>query len=153
MQSLIAYLYLLIPGLLGIGIVLFIHELGHFIAAKLLKVDVDVLSFGYGPKLFSFTGRNTEFRISAIPFGGYCRMKGSLDLTKALRDRKETMSITEKGSYFSSRGFIRFIIYLSGPLTNFILTVALFAISAMIPVERLSDPAKPVLGFAYQNGV
>lgn len=141
MQALIAYLSLLIPGLLGIGIVLFIHELGHFIAAKILKVDVDVLSFGFGPKLISFTGRNTEFRISAIPFGGYCRMKGSLDLTKALSDKKERISITEKGSYFSSRGLIRFIIYLSGPLTNFLLTVLLIAISSMIPVERLSDPA------------
>lgn len=141
MQALINYLSLLIPGLLGIGIVLFLHELGHFITARFMKVDVDVLSFGIGPKLFSIHGLNTEFRFSMIPFGGYCRMKGSMDLAKALRDNKEDLEITEKGSYFSSSAFVRFLIYFSGPLTNFILTAILVTIAALIPVERLSDPA------------
>ena len=86
------YLLYMIIGLIGIGIVLFLHELGHFIAARLMKVDVEVLSYGMGPRLFSFYGRTTEYRISLIPFGGYCRMKGSLDLMKALKDDAKSMN-------------------------------------------------------------
>lgn len=141
MQALISYLMLLIPGLIGIGIILFLHEVGHYIAARLLKIDVEVLSFGYGPRIFSFYGRNTELRFSAIPFGGYCRMKGAMDLTKALRDHKDKLEMTEEGSYFSSSALIRFIIYFSGPFTNFLLAALLITIAALIPVERLSDPA------------
>ena len=131
----------MIIGLIGIGIVLFLHELGHFIAARLMKVDVEVLSYGMGPRLFSFYGRTTEYRISLIPFGGYCRMKGSLDLMKALKDDAKSMNKSEAGSYFGTTPLARFLIYLAGPLTNFIIGVLMLSLSAMIPVERLSDPA------------
>ena len=133
-------LYLVI-GLLAIGAVIFLHEAGHFIAAKALGVDVEVLSYGMGPRLFSYYGRNTEYRISAFPFGGYCRMKGSLDLMKALKDDASSMDRTEEGSYFSTTPSRRFLIYLAGPLSNFILAALLIALSAAIPVNRLSDPA------------
>ncbi len=128
-------------GLLAIGFVLFLHELGHFAAARLMKVDVEVLSYGMGPKLVSFRGRKTEYRISAFPFGGYCRMKGSLDLMQALKDNAKSMGKLEEGSYFGASPFCRFLIYLAGPLANFIIAVILIALSAAIPVERLSDPA------------
>ena len=131
----------LILGLLGIGLIIFIHELGHFIAAKLLKVDVEVLSYGMGPRLFSFYGRKTEYRLSMIPFGGYCRMKGSLDLMKALSDDARSIEKTEAGSYFWTTPQARFLIYLAGPLMNFLLAVLLLAVLALIPVERLSNPA------------
>ncbi len=130
----------LIIGLIGIGLVIFLHELGHFAAARIFSVDVEVLSYGFGPKLISFYGRNTEYRISAIPFGGYCRMKGSMDLSKALRDNSG-FEKAESGSYFAVHPGIRFLIYLAGPLANFLLAVLILAISATIPVNRLSDPA------------
>ena len=80
---LITLMYILI-GLLGIGFAIFIHELGHFIAARFFHVDVEVLSYGFGPRLLSIFSRGTEYRLSAIPLGGYCRMKGSEDIRKAL---------------------------------------------------------------------
>ena len=61
-------------GFLAIGLIVFLHEVGHYFAARFFKVDVDVLSYGMGPRVYSIYGRNTEFRISAFPFGGYCRM-------------------------------------------------------------------------------
>ncbi len=131
----------LILGLLGIGLIIFLHELGHFIAARLMHVDVEVLSYGMGPRLFSIYGRKTEYRLSLIPFGGYCRMKGSLDLMKALKDDSKSMEKTEEGSYFGTTPFSRFLIYLSGPLMNFLLAIAMLAVLAIIPVDRLSDPA------------
>lgn len=130
-----------IPVLFGIGVIIFFHELGHFIAAKLTKVDVEVLSFGFGPRLFSIKGKKTEFRVSCIPFGGYCKLKGSLDLIKALKDQAKSIEVSEAGSYFSTTPFIRFLIYLAGPLMNFILASILLTIAALIPVERISNPA------------
>ena len=135
------YLVYLVIGLMGIGLIIFLHELGHFAAARLMKVDVDVLSYGMGPRLFSIYGRNTEYRLSLIPFGGYCRMKGSLDLMKALKDDAKSMDRTEAGSYFGTTPLVRFFIYLSGPLMNFILAVLLLTAVAALPVDRLSDPA------------
>ena len=137
---LITLMYILI-GLLGIGFAIFIHELGHFIAARFFHVDVEVLSYGFGPRLLSYHGRKTEYRISAIPFGGYCRMKGSIDLTKALRDNASSLDVAEEGSYFAVRPSRRFLIYLAGPLANFLAAALILSISSMIPVNRLSDPA------------
>ena len=128
-------------GLLGIGLVIFLHELGHFIAARSMGIDVEVLSYGFGPRLFSIYGPDTEYRLSAIPFGGYCRMKGSLDLMKALRDKSTTFEKTEHGSYFGTTPIRRIIIYLAGPLMNIVLAVLILSVSAIIPVERISNPA------------
>lgn len=130
-----------ILGFLLIGLVVFIHELGHFFAARLLKVDVEVLSYGMGPKVIAIYGKNTEFRISALPFGGYCRMKGSIDLSKALSDDKRSMDMSEAGSYFSCSPLRRLLIYFAGPLTNFILAFLLLSFSAMLPVERITNEA------------
>ncbi len=135
------YFFFLAIGLLGIGFIIFLHELGHFAAARFLKVDVEVLSYGMGPKIFSIYGRKTEYRISAIPFGGYCRMNGSLDLMKALKDDAKVFDKTEAGSYFATTPFVRFLIYLAGPLMNYIIAILMLSLSAAIPVERLSDPA------------
>ena len=138
-SSFIMYLLRIIPSLLGIGLVLFLHELGHFAAARLLRVDVECLSLGIGPKLISFYGKKTEFRISAIPFGGYCRMHGSIDLTKALRENADSFDKTEAGSYFSASPLKRFLIFLAGPLANFILASVLFTLASAIPAEHISD--------------
>ncbi len=147
MLSMVKYL----PVLFGIGLVIFFHELGHYIAATLMKVDVEVLSFGYGPKLFSIQGKKTEFRISCIPFGGYCKLKGSLDLIKALKDESRSITISEEGSYFSTTPVVRFFIYLAGPLMNFILAILLITISALIPVERISNPAIVTPAYLYSD--
>ena len=110
MLTYILYLFL---GLLAIGFVVFLHELGHFAAARMLGVEVEVLSYGMGPKVFSIYGRKTEYRLSLFLFGGYCRMKGSLDLMKALKDDSKYINRAEEGSSAAS----------------------------LIPVERLSDEA------------
>lgn len=138
MLTYILYLFL---GLLAIGFVVFLHELGHFAAARMLGVEVEVLSYGMGPKVFSIYGRKTEYRLSLFLFGGYCRMKGSLDLMKALKDDSKYINRAEEGSYFGTSAFVRFLIYLAGPLTNFLLAVLLLSAASLIPVERLSDEA------------
>ena len=59
-----------------IGIMILVHELGHFLAARFFDVRVDAFSFGFGPRLFGFRRGETDFRVSAVPFGGYVRMAG-----------------------------------------------------------------------------
>ena len=60
----------------GIGLVIFVHELGHFIAARLCGVRVECFSLGLGPRLLGWRVGDTMYQIAAIPFGGYCRMAG-----------------------------------------------------------------------------
>ena len=136
----LSLLYLII-GLLGTGIVIFIHELGHYICARLQKVNVEVLSFGFGKTIYSHYGKNTEFRISLIPFGGYCTLGGSEDLSVALRNNDKKIHYAEDGSLFAISPFRKFLIYLSGPLMNLLLAFLLFFIVALIPVERVSNKA------------
>ena len=144
METVLSFLYwllYLLIGLIGTGIVIFIHELGHYTAARMCHVSVEILSFGFGPTLFSHMGKNTEFRISAIPFGGYCRLGGAEDLSVALANNDRRIKLAEEGSLFAINPFKKLFIYLSGPLTNLILAYLLFLIVALIPVERVSNPA------------
>lgn len=151
MAALIIKLLQLFIGIIAIGIIVLIHEAGHFMASRLLKVDVEIFSVGMGPCLFSFQGRKTEYRISLIPFGGYCRMKGSIDLTKALKDEAKHFDVAEHGSYFSTTPFVRFLIFLAGPMTNLLLSCILFIIIALIPVETISNEPRIVLTADYED--
>ncbi|MBM4042859.1 MAG: RIP metalloprotease RseP [Planctomycetes bacterium] len=62
--------------ILAFGLMIFVHELGHFLAAKLIRVRVDVFSFGFGPRLFGHKWGDTDYMVSAIPLGGYVKMAG-----------------------------------------------------------------------------
>ena len=64
-------------GILGLGFLVFFHELGHFIAARIFGVKVEAFSIGMGPVLVHRTWKETDYRISLIPLGGYCAMKGN----------------------------------------------------------------------------
>ena len=68
----------ILVGIIGLGVMVFVHELGHFVAAKLSGVTVETLSLGWGPRLVGFTRGGTSYQISWFPVGGYCKMKGEL---------------------------------------------------------------------------
>ncbi len=140
MNSITWFLYLLI-GLIGTGIVIFIHELGHYIAARILGVSVEILSFGFGKCIWSHMGKNTEFRISLIPFGGYCTLGGAEDLTVALTNNEKKIHYAEKGSLFAINPLKKLFIYASGPVMNLLLAFLLFIFVSLIPVERVSNRA------------
>ncbi len=99
-----------------LGIIIFVHELGHFIAAKLVGIYVETFSIGFGPRIFSFRFWNTDFALSAIPFGGYVKMKGD--------NPEET---TYAGDEFLGKSVPqRIFVVLSGPLMNLILGFVVF---------------------------
>ena len=138
MIDLLLYVLYLLIGLLATGVVLLIHELGHYIAAIILGAEVEVFGIGIGPVIWRHWGKKTEFRLSLIPFGGYCRLGGSEDLTVALSNKSKKINTAEKGSFFAISPCRKFLIFLSGPMTNFLLAFLLLAIVSAIPVKRIS---------------
>lgn len=124
-----------IIALLVLSALIFFHELGHYTAARLFGVYVEVFSIGFGKKIASFAWLNTQWQISAIPLGGYVKMKGQDDL-----DPGVTSSDTD--SYNSKKPWQRIIILLSGPLANFALAWFFFYALALGGPQTLS----PIIG-------
>ncbi len=115
-------------GLPVLGIVVLIHELGHFIAARLCGVAVETFSIGWGPVLLRKKIGATEYRLSAIPLGGYCGMKGELAFREAYEKKLSTIP-QEPGSLFSVHPLKRILIAFAGPFANLVL--AAFALAGV----------------------
>jgi regulator of sigma E protease len=98
-------------GLMGLSFLVFIHELGHFLVAKYFGVRVKVFSIGFGKKLIKFTRNDTEYCLSAIPFGGYVAMAGENPL-----DADED----QPGNFSTQPVYVRGAIALGGPLVNIV---------------------------------
>ncbi len=116
----------IVLGLLGLGLVVFFHELGHFIMARLAGVEVEEFSLGWGPKLAGFKYGNTIYRISAFPIGGFCRMKGEDSYRKAMEQGLDEFP-KEPGSYFAAKPLKRIMIALAGPLMNVVFAIIVFS--------------------------
>ena len=118
-------------GLPVLGIVVFIHELGHFLVAKLCGVEVESFSLGWGPALLRKKIGSTEYRLSAIPLGGYCGMKGEHAFREAYENKLSSIP-KEPGSLFSVHPLKRILIAFAGPFANLLLAAAaLAAVSAL----------------------
>ncbi len=109
----------ILAGFVLLGILIVFHELGHFLFAKMLGVKVLVFSVGFGPKLVGIKIGDTEYRLSAIPLGGYVRMFGE-SLEEELTDAEKKMSFMHQAIWRKS------LIAVAGPLFNFILPIVLF---------------------------
>jgi regulator of sigma E protease len=124
--------------IIALGLLIFIHELGHFIIAKRAGVYVEVFSLGFGPRIVGFKMGETDYRLSAFPLGGYVKMKGEEPDEEGAND--DPRSFATKGV------FTRAKIIFWGPLMNFILAFALMPLVFMI---GKSEPAflfeKPVV--------
>ena len=122
-------------SLLVLSALIFFHELGHYTAARLMGVYVEVFSIGFGKKLFSFHKWNTQWSISAIPLGGYVKMKG--------QDDSDPTNISyDEDSYTTKTPIQRIFILLAGPLANFVLAFVLYFTIALGSPNILS----PVIG-------
>ncbi len=111
-----------------LGVLIFVHELGHFLVAKWSGVGVLKFSLGFGPKLFGRTVGETEYILSAIPLGGYVKMLGESE------DEQELSPEDEKRSFLKQGVFKRIAIVFSGPLFNFLFAVFAFAVVYAIGV-------------------
>jgi regulator of sigma E protease len=115
----------IIATVVVLGVLIFVHELGHFIVAKLSRVGVEIFSLGFGPKLLSYKSGETEYRISAIPLGGYVKMIGESP-KEEIREEDIAKSFSHKSVYR------RFAIVFAGPFSNIIFTILVFFIIFLI---------------------
>ena len=125
----------LIPFIFVLSIVVFFHEFGHFIVARLCGVRVLVFSIGFGPELAGFNDRHgTRWKISAIPLGGYVKFFGDENAASVPETpRLESMNDGERAeSFFFQPVRKRAAIVVAGPVANFILAIVIFAAIFMI---------------------
>src|SRR5271169_5034 len=113
--------------LVVLGIMVLVHEWGHFAAAKLLGVRVEVFSIGFGKRLFGFRRGDTDYRISVLPFGGYVKMSGENPLDKRSGAPEE---------FTSHPRWQRVVIALAGPFMNIVLAVGLLTWVFMVHYEH-----------------
>jgi len=131
--------------LLVLGVLIFVHELGHFLVARWYGVRVLVFSLGFGPKILKITRGGTEYCVSAVPLGGYVKMAG------------ETTADEREGApdeFLSKSKWVRFQVYLAGPVMNILLavigTTVVLAGGADVPKYYTSAP---VIGTVAENSV
>src|ERR1043165_4561846 len=119
-----------IPFLFVLTIVVFFHELGHFLIARWCKVRVLTFSIGFGPELIGFNDRHgTRWKISAIPLGGYVKFFGD-DNAASVPDAETLNQMSEeekRDSFFFKRVPQRAAIVAAGPIANFLLAIVIFA--------------------------
>jgi regulator of sigma E protease len=129
LTTLVAFLFVL-------GVLIFVHELGHFLAARYHGVRVLTFSLGFGPKLLKFTRGDTEYCVSAVPLGGYVKMAG---------ENPDDPRAGKPDEFLSKSKWQRFQILFAGPLMNIITAVvilaAVFARGGTIPAYQ-DEPAQ-----------
>jgi regulator of sigma E protease len=126
-----------------IGVMILFHELGHYWAARLCDVKVETFSFGFGPRLFGFRRGDTDFRFSAILFGGYVKMTGEQPGDEAAADPR---------SLFAKPRWQRVFIAFAGPFINLVLAVAILAGLFMVQFPKIPMPHSPIVGSVMPDG-
>jgi len=119
-----------------LGPLVVFHEFGHFIVAKLLKIRVDVFSVGFGPRLIGKKFGDTDYRISAIPLGGYVKMKGENLDEELTGDKDEFMSHPKSH---------RFLVAIAGPAFNVFLAILIPMVAVMIGITVSKVSLEPAL--------
>lgn len=118
-------------AILVLGFLILFHELGHFLFAKMFGVKVEVFSIGFGPRLISFRIGETEYAISAIPFGGYVKMAG---------DDPDNLKGLDY-EFLSKPNYQKILIVLAGPLFNFILGFLVFFMAIKFyGIQNITNP-------------
>ncbi len=121
--------------LIVLGIMVLVHEFGHFAVAKLCGIRVETFSIGFGKRLFGFHHGGTDYRISILPLGGYVKMAG---------DNPGEAPSGDPGEFNAHPRWQRMLVALAGPVSNFILAFALMTGVSMLHnevQEYLSGPA------------
>ncbi len=120
--------------LIGLGVVVFVHELGHFLAAKWMKIRVTVFSLGMGPRLLGVKIGDTDYRLSALPIGGYISMTGQEDFAPAQEGDVDPYSFANK-----SVG-ARFIVIAAGVTMNVLFALLAYIVIGMIGINFYVAP-------------
>ena len=125
-----------------IGVMILVHELGHFWAARAFDVRVDVFSFGFGPRLFGFRRGETDYRFSLFLFGGYVKMAG---------DQPGEANADDPRGFLAKPRWQRLIIAFAGPFMNIVLAIAVLTGLFMVSYEKVVDDNGALIGHVMAN--
>lgn len=142
---------LIFGTLLVLGVLITVHEWGHFIVARLFGVRVDVFSIGFGPRLFGVKRGDTDYRVSAVPLGGYVRMAGQ-DLSEV--DSAGPAPTGAPDELVSKPRWQRALISLAGPAVNLLLPILLFGVFYWVhgtPYPQYLDQPAVIAGFSQND--
>jgi regulator of sigma E protease len=130
--------------LIVLAILIFVHELGHFLSARACGIRVDAFALGFGPKLFSKTVGETTYSLNLIPFGGYVKIAGMVDESM---DTEQLKQPAQPWEFRSKPAWQRLIIMLGGIFVNLILAWAIYTGLNLSVGEKYHDLAK------FENGI
>jgi regulator of sigma E protease len=127
-------------GLIGLGVVVFVHELGHFLAARISGIEVEAFSIGWGNPVLKKKIRGVEYRLGLFPIGGYCKMKGEGDFSKAWENYRSKKA-GDSASFYGVHPVKRILTAFMGPFFNFLFAVLVLSLvwGAGFDVETLEN--------------
>ena len=150
MDWLINAVYYVVPFVVVLGILVFVHELGHFAVARMCGVKVDVFSIGFGKELWGCRDKQgTYWKIAAVPLGGYCQFLGDDDASSAGDGKASELSEEEKKFTFQYQSPAKkLVIALAGPVSNYLFAILIFA-GIFFFLGKINFP--PVGGEVFEN--
>lgn len=137
------FLGYLLPFLFVLALVVFVHEMGHFLVGRWCGVKVETFSLGFGPRIARFHDRKgTEWALSAIPLGGYVKFKGDLNAASVPdHAAADAMPEADRADSFPHKSIAqRSAIVAAGPIANFLLAFVIFTVSFMVVGRTLVEP-------------
>lgn len=150
MQWLINAAYYVIPFVCLLGVLVFVHEFGHYIVAKLCGVKVDEFSIGFGKKIWGFRDRSgTEWKLSVIPLGGYCKFLGDGDEASSSGSATAISEEEKKYAFAFQNPFKKLAIVIAGPAANYLFAIVVFT-CVFFFLGKIDFP--PVVGEVAQGG-
>ncbi|MDR2158702.1 MAG: RIP metalloprotease RseP [Treponema sp.] len=114
-------------GLTGLGVVVFVHELGHFLAARLVGIEVEAFSIGWGRPFLRKKIGAVEYRLGMFPLGGYCKMKGDNEFREAWENSRNEIAPVQ-GTFFGVSPWRRIVVSLAGPLFNLVFAILVLSV-------------------------
>lgn len=132
----------LVPFFFVLMIVVFVHELGHYLVGRWCGIGAKVFSVGFGPEIFGFTDRaGTRWRLSAIPLGGYVRFVGDMNAASTKAEMDDGLTEEEKAQAFHNKSvWRRAATVVAGPVANLILAIAIFTLIFSVWGRSIADP-------------
>lgn len=133
---------MILPFLIVLTVLVFVHEMGHYLVARACRVRIETFSIGFGPELIGWYDRaGTRWRLSAIPFGGYVKMFGDADPSSMPGEELATMTAEERAVSFHHKPLpARASVIAAGPIANFLFTIVVLAGMFATVGQQYSSP-------------
>ena len=149
MDFIVNIIYYVVPFLFLLGVLVFVHDFGHYIIAKITGVKVAEFSIGFGKMLWGKTDSSgTLWKVSAVPLGGYCKFLGDTDAASSGNDSSELSEEDKKYAFAFQNPFKKLAIVIGGPAFNYIFAVVVFA-CIFTTFGKMEFP--PVIGSVIEN--